>query len=488
MVSFIFGLDFCFSQTAFANPDLKIKYTESEIDSLQDWVTVSLRSQGKFQELIELNKELILISEKRNYDNGIIRGYIHIANALYLVGKYNESLRFLKLAQQQKGLKKDNYLQSWLYTELGNNLNVLGFAKNSMEAYSKAVYYAKGIPEPNYRRTILSYSYNKMAICKYFDEMPDSTLYYLQKSRMLLPEHPQSTTNVGDWFMDNGNIDSAWYYLGEADKIIGSRTDFLYERACLYWSYADLYSIEHNYIEALKSLEKSQAIFKDLNQPDDLIRLYNEMARIYDNLKIPKKREEYFLKHILLKDSLNNLKQPALDTTVFMFLEEQEKENINSGQRRFYYTIAAIFTISLLFVLLIIHYYRKNKRKSVLIEEKKFVIEQKDKETEALKQKVNEGFEEIIQLAKKNSPEFWGRFQEIYPEFCERILEMNSHLKTSELTLCAYIYLGFNTKDIAEYTFKAVQTVKNNKHNLRRRLNVPPQEDIMIWIRNHIDS
>lgn len=104
------------------------------------------------------------------------------------------------------------------------------------------------------------------------------------------------------------------------------------------------------------------------------------------------------------------------------------------------------------------------------------------------KQKTNEDFDEIIYLAKNNSSEFWGHFQEKYPDFRKKLLEINPNLKVSELILSAYIYLGFNTKDIAEYTFKAVQTIKNNKYNLRKRLSVPSKDDMVLWFRNNIDD
>lgn len=101
--------------------------------------------------------------------------------------------------------------------------------------------------------------------------------------------------------------------------------------------------------------------------------------------------------------------------------------------------------------------------------------------------KEDKDFEEIIRLAKENSPEFWGYFQEKYPDFRKNMLYINPDLKVSELVLCAYIYLGFNTKDIAEYTFKAVQTVKNNKYNLRKRLSVPAKHNFILWMRKIYD-
>ncbi len=86
-------------------------------------------------------------------------------------------------------------------------------------------------------------------------------------------------------------------------------------------------------------------------------------------------------------------------------------------------------------------------------------------------------------LAKDNRSEFWAHFQEKYPDFSRKLLEVCPGLKTTELILCAYIYLGFNTKDIAEYTFKAVQTVKNNKYNLRKKLSITAKEDMVVWLR-----
>lgn len=97
-----------------------------------------------------------------------------------------------------------------------------------------------------------------------------------------------------------------------------------------------------------------------------------------------------------------------------------------------------------------------------------------------LKQKSNETFDTLIRLAKNNSPEFWAYFQENNPDFSRKLLEICQNLKTIELILCAYIYLGFNTKDIAEYTFKAVQTIKNNKYNLRKKLSITTKDDMVI--------
>ncbi|MBB4805549.1 tetratricopeptide (TPR) repeat protein [Chryseobacterium defluvii] len=482
--SFILIPDFFFSQAGYINHNRVQAYSLKEIDSLQNSITPFLRSQGKFREVVSLNKQLIQRSKNLKYSRGIISGYIHIANILFLTGKYDESLRFLKLAEKENDKKKDHYISSWLYIEFGNNFDVLGFSEKASQAFSKAIQYGKKIEDALSKKRMLSYAYNRKAVCKYIAGIPDSSLYYFKRSVDILPEEPTSTINVGDWYAKSNKTDSAEYYFGKAFEIIRDRPDFVYQKACLDWGYGTLYNNQKKYKQALEAFENSEAIFKQLKQPNDLVGLYELIAKVYDSLDMPEKSTEYFLKHTLLKDSLNNIKQPALDMSVIHFLEEQEQES-RAVKYNLYYTIGGIIVVSIGIALLGIFYYRKNKRKEFLLTENTIAISQKDKEMEELKQKVNETFEEIIQLAKENSPEFWGRFQEVYPGFREKMLDINPGLKTTELILSAYIYLGFNTKDIADYTFKAVQTIKNNKYNLRKRLNVPPQDDIILWMREN---
>lgn len=120
-----------------------------------------------------------------------------------------------------------------------------------------------------------------------------------------------------------------------------------------------------------------------------------------------------------------------------------------------------------------------------MIRQKETVLLKAEQEASTLSMKVEDALNEVLEAAKKNLPEFWPLFQKLYPDFSKKILSANPDIKTSELILCAYAFLGFTTKDIAVYTFKAIQTVKNNKHNLRKRLYIPPKQDLNIWLRDY---
>lgn len=151
---------------------------------------------------------------------------------------------------------------------------------------------------------------------------------------------------------------------------------------------------------------------------------------------------------------------------------EQNNKNYREKNKVYYIAIGGFtVAVSLMYYLLFSSNDENTEKADLLIEKSKHRI-----------------FDEIIQLAKNNSPEFWAHFQEQYPDFRKKISELNPNLKVSEFIFCAYIFLGFTTKDIAKYTFKAVQTIKNNKSNLRKRLNIPAQHDTTLWLRKKLEE
>ena len=92
-------------------------------------------------------------------------------------------------------------------------------------------------------------------------------------------------------------------------------------------------------------------------------------------------------------------------------------------------------------------------------------------------------FNDLIALAKSNSPEFLILFKELYPQFIYRLKELDPKVRSSELSFCAMAYLNFSSKDIAEYTFVTVRAVQIRKNRLRKKYNIPSDEDFNSWMR-----
>ena len=131
----------------------------------------------------------------------------------------------------------------------------------------------------------------------------------------------------------------------------------------------------------------------------------------------------------------------------------------------------------------IFRYKRLKKRKRKLIHEKEIQIEQKEEENLELKQKLIFSLEEVKEMAITNNPLFLTKFLETYPVFQKNLIQINPNLQNSEVTLLAYIYLDFSTKEIADFTFKSSRTIQNRKHHLRKKLGISSTEDLYVWIK-----
>lgn len=89
--------------------------------------------------------------------------------------------------------------------------------------------------------------------------------------------------------------------------------------------------------------------------------------------------------------------------------------------------------------------------------------------------------DEIMTLAKENSPRLLNKFRLVYPEFFEKLSAIQSNLKNSELIFCIYLKLNLTTKEVATYTFVTPKAIQNRKNRLRKKLNIPSEVDIYKW-------
>lgn len=179
-------------------------------------------------------------------------------------------------------------------------------------------------------------------------------------------------------------------------------------------------------------------------------------------------------RYTTLQDSISLSERKAIDASVLHLLNEVKQQEM----KKKYYLLILIILIITGAIFLYISYkkqqYKSNKKSTLIAENEKKVL--------ILEQKINESYEEILQMAKNNDPHFWSRFREVYPNFSENLLEINPKLTVSELTLGAYISLGFTTKEIAEITVRAFKTVENTRYNLRKKLQLETDTNLQTWL------
>ena len=277
------------------------------------------------------------------------------------------------------------------------------------------------------------------------------------------------------------NLDSAKFYLDLAEHLYQTNTFPIYQKAVLKRMNGRYYFVQKDYKKAIFFYKESLGIHEKINNSIEIKADYKLLYEAYKAMGDEKKEKEYLEKYSKISDSMEVIKKKNQEIP----LKKLVKENNEAGEKS-KNKLYVLFLIAAVVFFGIWLFTRKKHLEET--KEKETIIKEKEEETKELKLKVNEAFDEVVQLAKDNSPEFLTRFQEVYPDFRSKILSLNPDLKPSELILSAYIYLGFTTKDIAEFTFKAPVTIKNNKYNLRKRLEVQEKKDLTIWLRNYIDE
>lgn len=65
-------------------------------------------------------------------------------------------------------------------------------------------------------------------------------------------------------------------------------------------------------------------------------------------------------------------------------------------------------------------------------------------------------------------------FDEVHPDFLNRLASLYPQLSKMDLRLCAYLHLGMSTKEISALTYREVRSVESSRHRLRKKLGVPP--------------
>jgi DNA-binding CsgD family transcriptional regulator len=90
----------------------------------------------------------------------------------------------------------------------------------------------------------------------------------------------------------------------------------------------------------------------------------------------------------------------------------------------------------------------------------------------------------VIELAKNNDKSFHIKFSELFPEFNQKLLEVNPQLTHSDLEYCALIKLKFDTKEIAIYKNTSISSVESKKYRIRKKLCIRTDENMYTWMIN----
>ncbi|WP_300349464.1 tetratricopeptide repeat protein [Chryseobacterium sp.] len=462
--------------------------------------TNELYLNGETNQVFASSKKIINLSEQLKYDKGLSYGYYYLAAYFYDNAKFRESVQNVKKAQQYtKYLAKDKTHSAKLSALLGGNYLLLELYTLSSENYRKTIDILESKSQKNITDSLTeSATYSNLSYLFQNINMPDSMYYYLKKEKKILKkikfkdayiQKGCSCLGFGNYHLSKNKIDSAQYYYNKSLEFFNGKKhpckiESLIGLGNLYIHQKD-YEKSHQYYDcALKSFEQNN--FPDIKS--ELLKKISELHISQGNASEAKKYHDMYLK---VHTELDGRKKNERDFVLNEVMKEEKAKHQKEVRESWKLTL--IISSLLIFIsAFIIYLLKKSKiRNHKALEMAKQLRSEKavqENEKVIVKLQVNEAFNEVRKLAKENSSEFFTKFQEVCPHFTLKMLSINPKFKVSELTFAAYIYLGFNTKEIADYTFKAVKTIENNRYNLRKKLEISSEKDLRIWLRNYIDS
>ncbi|MBB4807876.1 tetratricopeptide (TPR) repeat protein [Chryseobacterium defluvii] len=454
------------------NLDAQI-YSIAEIDSLQKKEYERLMNIGDYKGVTLLEQKLINYSKKLNYSKGEIRGYINLAGSLLALNRNKESLHILEKADEKLKALNDNELKARLYDVYGRNYYFLGLHRQAVKSFDRSLKFAYKIKDrqESERRKQNVYDWKRSSFS--YLGMMDSV--YSNERKCMLSPRPMLYIVIAERHLSAENIDSAEYYINKANDLVLARKAPLEGKANVLRAYGELYIARKEYKKALEYLLESLTITQKMGNRRRDLEAYKLIAEVYRYLNDVQNENKYLIKYSTLNDSIVRIEKSILDMPIEKLLSEQaEDEKVN--KKNLYNMVISIILACTAMIMILLNIYKGNQKK------KNLLIDQKEKETDILRRKLNTTYEEVVQLAINGDPSLMTKFKETYSDFYNNLTLRYPGLTHNDLKFCAFIRLGFSNKEIAQYAGMSIRTVESKKYRLRKKMDLPPDTDFNSWV------
>jgi tetratricopeptide (TPR) repeat protein len=472
------------------------KYSEKQIDSIG---TLALKLiDTNPQQTIVMSEKLYSYSKQINYAEGMISSLENIAFSYYTTGQSEKCIEYAA-REEEEALAINNYYNACAAVRLkAVSYSLLGFHSEADKQINKALEIVENIEDSDKRHEIKGMIYQAKTSVIYYKHInnyklqKDSMFFYnkkvleeflqIKKNKTIYNSLAVTYLNLADSYTDQGKYEIAENYLFKA-LAISKKTKDNYAEFKVLFNLARLYSNKKDYEKAIiyyNDVIKKATLYKD---PYKVKESYEGLNRIYKNLNNEKKANEALVEYTKLNDSLTNVEKIALKTPLKQIIKEKD-QHFNSTKSNLYIVIS-LCLIFLAATLFLAFRYFKNYNK--VKEQKKSndeTILEKNSQLMQLESKVNDAFEEVLELAKNDDPAFLARFKEVYPEFYNNLTSAYPDLTISQLRFCAMLRLNFSTKEIAYYHHTTVRGIQTKKTRLRKQLNLNSEEDLNKWMMN----
>lgn len=433
----------------------------------------------KSDEALKIGMDVLKKSIVIKYNSGIILGNTIMAFEFRNTGNYGESLEHVYAIWGQFKDSVDNNpkLNATLLTLIGDNYLEIGLKKEAIQIGRNMIQLADRFKNKDEAFSYKRAGYGLIYSC-YKHENRDSVYHYLMQAKywedaMEKLTSPKSkllgrstlSFSIANYYIDyTTHYDSAYFYINKGIARRGSANPVPYKSDQLI---GKILIKEKKYTEAYPYLVSALKDAQAKKKVDEITSIYKLTAELYGGMGNKTLAGEFQKKMLLHTDSVRDARRANIQIAVELVKSEVYNEMLTKQHRIFWYWVSGgtilIFAIGGYFF-----WTNRRARKQSSHIHSNFSN--------------NEAFAEIITLAKNNDPAFLGRFKEVYPQFCEELIERFPGMLNSELAFCAYLKLNFTTKDIAAYTFVTPSAVRNRKNRMKKKFDIPVRADIYAWI------
>jgi len=449
-------------------------------------------SKGEFLRQIETALKALDLSNAYNYDEGIARAHFSAANALVNVGVFKEGIKHLENIEGTKYFREKTLMQSEVHRVKGRAYIKLRLYQQAIREFHIQLARIKDLTGEEQK---ISYLYTYGNLSTVFDQTQqlDSMQKYINLQLDILRNFDEKTVaamlvgvydDLGQLYVKKGELAKAQQYLDKSLSLVKK-----YKIPEFYNTYTYLGNLEEkkgNLQKAMFFFEKSLANKREVSNRDAVRNSYRSLADFYKNTGLDKaKADEYELAFSRLNDSLERENRQVIDIVLSQILKSKDQESATKVSKSVRIAIISFVLLALAITVLV---WRSRRNRRILGQKEEALLETETINKELTEQIGENKFNNLIELAKSNNPEFLTLFTELYPQFIQALKSLDSNLRSTELEFCAMAFLNFSTKNIAEYTFVTIRAVQIRKNRLRKKFEIPSDADFNNWMRELADT
>lgn len=459
-----------------------------DVDSLNE-LSYNKFTELQFIESLELANKALQNSTDTKYEKGITYSNLYIAKVLQEVGLRMDALKHIEKIEENKYYKKDAFLQAETYRLKGRIASYQHLYSLEKEHYLKQLKVSEGITDSKKRDLSITMAYFFIQHMYVKQNNLDSAVVYQDR---LKKHFNSSNDSIGKHYYISLYADKGLLYknlrrFDEAARELDKSIQFINNdnSSLLFYIlqiYGDLEIARGDTLKAVLYYKEALGHSTSVSITHKTMYLHEKIAEFLIEDELTRDEAKMHLKEYnILRDSLERNNKMVTD---FILNEIISDKDVTYAQRSrsFRNTVIGIILASIIIGTILIIRNLKSRKK---LNKKSELLIYNNKKIGSLKKELeNNIFQDIIELAKSNSPEFLPLFAKNFPEFVETMKGLDPNIRSSELYFCALAYLNFSTKDIANFTFVTIRAVQVRRNRMRKKYNIPSEVDFNEWFRN----